>query len=157
MTFLRCLSVQKISRTTSSATSCLANFRGILSVLEVYAVFLPSQWRMFFFSPALIHAGKDFSPGTLDRYNTCRDHVRAFIRWKHRIEDIDIKRLNFEFATDLEFWTEGRTKVFSQYDDEIYQHLKKIVNGCIRKGWLTLDGVPMNFSAPLAEPKNIHL
>src|ERR1700754_3881445 len=53
---------------------------------------------------ALIQAGKDFSPGTLERYNTCRDHVRAFIRWKFRMEDIDIKRLNFEFATDLEFW-----------------------------------------------------
>jgi hypothetical protein len=26
---------------------------------------------------ALIRAGKDFSPGTLDRYNTCRDHVLA--------------------------------------------------------------------------------
>jgi len=29
---------------------------------------------------AIIRAGKDYCPGTLERYNTCRDHIRAFIQ-----------------------------------------------------------------------------
>ena len=88
---------------------------------------------------ALIRAGKDFSPGTLDRYNTCRDHVRAFIRWKYRMEDIDIKRLNFEFATDLEFWLKTQRNCAHNTTLKYISNLKKIVNGCIRKGWLTKD------------------
>ena len=88
---------------------------------------------------ALIRAGKDFSPGTLDRYNTCRDHVRAFIRWKYRMEDIDIKRLNFEFATDLEFWFKTQRNCSHNTTLKYISNLKKIVNACIRKGWLTKD------------------
>jgi site-specific recombinase XerD len=87
----------------------------------------------------LIRAGKDFSPGTLDRYNTCRDHVRAFICWKYRMEDIDIKRLNFEFATDLEFWFKTQRKCSHNTTLKYISNLKKIVNGCIRKGWLIKD------------------
>ena len=88
---------------------------------------------------ALIRAGKDFSPGTLDRYNTCRDHVRAFIRWKYRMEDIDIKRLDFEFATDLEFWFKTQRNCSHNTTLKYISNLKKIVNACIRKGWLTKD------------------
>jgi len=53
---------------------------------------------------ALIQSGKDYCPATLDRYNTCRDHVRSFIHWKYKVVDIDIKRLDYDFVTDLEFW-----------------------------------------------------
>jgi len=88
---------------------------------------------------ALIRVGKDFSPGTLDRYNTCRDHVRSFIRWKYRMEDVDIKRLNFEFATDLEFWLKTERKCSHNTTMKYISNLKKIVNSCIRKGWLTKD------------------
>ncbi|HVS94845.1 MAG TPA: phage integrase SAM-like domain and Arm DNA-binding domain-containing protein [Puia sp.] len=88
---------------------------------------------------ALIRVGKDFRPGTLDRYNTCRDHVRAFIRWKYRMVDIDIKRLNFEFATDLEFWLKTERKCSHNTTMKYISNLKKIVNSCIRKGWLTKD------------------
>jgi integrase-like protein/Arm domain-containing DNA-binding protein len=88
---------------------------------------------------ALIRAGKDFSSGTLDRYNTCRDHVRAFIRWKHQMEDIDIKRLNFEFATDLEIWLKTERKCSHNTTMKYISNLKKIVNSCIRKSRLTKD------------------
>jgi hypothetical protein len=30
---------------------------------------------------ALIKAGKDYAPATLDRYNTSRDHNQAFLLW----------------------------------------------------------------------------
>ena len=88
---------------------------------------------------ALVRVGKDFRSGTLDRYNTCRDHVRAFIRWKYRMEDIDIKRLNFEFATDLEFWLKTERRCSHNTTMKYISNLKKIVNRCTRKGWLTKD------------------
>ncbi len=87
----------------------------------------------------LVKAGKDFSPATLDRYNTTRDHVRAFLQWKLGIADIDIKKLNFEFAHDLEFWFKTQRKCAHNTTMKYIANLKKIVNGCIRKGWLLKD------------------
>lgn len=47
--------------------------------------------------------GKEFSPATLERYNTSRDHTKAFLQWKYGIGDIDIKQLNYEFVCDYDF------------------------------------------------------
>jgi site-specific recombinase XerD len=87
----------------------------------------------------LIQAGKEFCPATLDRFNTCRDHTRAFIQWKYGSDDIDIKRLDFEFVTDLEFWLKTHRNCAHNTTMKYISNLKKIVNGCIRKGWLTRD------------------
>lgn len=88
---------------------------------------------------ALIRAGKDYCPATLDRYNTCRDHVRAFIQWKYKTADIDIKRLDFDFVEMLEFWLKTHRNCAHNTTLKYISNLKKIVNGCIRKGWLTRD------------------
>jgi site-specific recombinase XerD len=88
---------------------------------------------------ALIGAGKDFCPATLERYNICRDHIRAFIRWKYGSDDIDIKRLDFEFAMDLAFWLKTQRKCAHNTAMKYISNLKKIVNGCIRRGWLSRD------------------
>ncbi|GGA90168.1 site-specific integrase [Puia dinghuensis] len=88
---------------------------------------------------ALIRAGKDFCPATLDRYNTCRDHVRSFIQWKYRTADIDINRLDYDFVADLEFWLKTLRNCAHNTTLKYISNLKKIVNSCIRKGWLTRD------------------
>ncbi len=88
---------------------------------------------------ALIRVGKDYCSATLDRYNTCGDHVRAYIQWKYGTEDIDIKKLDFDFVADLEFWLKTHRNCAHNTTLKYISNLKKIVNGCIRKGWLTRD------------------
>ena len=88
---------------------------------------------------ALNRAGKEFCPATLDRYNTCRDHVREFIKWKYGTQDIDIKRLDYDFVTDLEFWLKTHRNCAHNTTLKYISNLKKIVNSCIRKGWLPRD------------------
>ncbi|HVU99307.1 MAG TPA: site-specific integrase [Puia sp.] len=88
---------------------------------------------------ALIRAGKEFCPATRDRYNTCRDHVREFIKWKYTLEDIDIRRMDYDFVADLEFWLKTQRNCAHNTTLKYISNLKKIVNGCIRKGWLTRD------------------
>jgi site-specific recombinase XerD len=87
----------------------------------------------------LIQAGKEFCAATLDRFNTCRDHTRAFIQWKYGSDDIDIKKLDFEFVSNLEFWLKTQRNCAHNTTMKYISNLKKIVNGCIRKGWLTRD------------------
>ncbi len=88
---------------------------------------------------AMVKAGKDFSPATLNRYNTTRDHTRAFLQWKYGIADIDIKKMNFEFVHDLEFWFKTQRNCAHNTTMKYIANLKKIVIGCIRKGWLSRD------------------
>jgi site-specific recombinase XerD len=88
---------------------------------------------------ALIQVGQDFAPGTLERYKTARDHTLSFLQWKYKINDIDIKRLDFEFASQFEFWLKTVRRCNHNTTMKYIGNLKKIINSCIKKGWLQKD------------------
>jgi len=48
--------------------------------------------------------GKEYAEGTLERYITSKEHTKKFLQWKFGVQDIDIKKLNYEFVADYEFW-----------------------------------------------------
>ncbi len=88
---------------------------------------------------SLVKAGKDYCAATLIRYNTSRDHTKAFLQWKYNLDDIDIKRLNYEFVSDFEFWLKTERHCGHNTTMKYISNLKKIVNSCLRKGWLLKD------------------
>ena len=88
---------------------------------------------------SLVKAGKDYCAATLIRYNTSRDHTKAFLQWKYKLDDIDIKRLNYEFVSDLEFWLKTERHCGHNTTMKYISNLKKIINACLRKGWLLKD------------------
>ena len=47
-------------------------------------------------------SGKDFAPGTVERYITCRKHLGQFIRHKYRREDMAIKSIDHRFIKEFE-------------------------------------------------------
>jgi len=49
---------------------------------------------------ALIQVGKDFAPGTLERYKTARDHTLSFLQWKYKISDISTVAVGGEGVGD---------------------------------------------------------
>jgi site-specific recombinase XerD len=81
----------------------------------------------------------EYAPGTLERYKTSLEHTRSFIKWKYGVEDFEINQLNFEFASEYEFWLKTVRKCNHNTTIKYISNLKKIVNGCIRRGWLTRD------------------
>lgn len=83
--------------------------------------------------------GKDFAPGTMERYKTSLEHTRTFIKWKFGTEDLPISKLSFEFATDYEFWLKTVRKCAHNTSIKYVANFKKIVNHCVRNGWLTRD------------------
>jgi Phage integrase SAM-like domain/Arm DNA-binding domain len=88
---------------------------------------------------ALVKVGNDNCAATLERYNTSRDHTRAFLQWKYGLPDIDISKLNYEFATDLEFWLKTVRNCSHNTTMKYISNLKKITNSCLRKSWLLKD------------------
>ena len=47
--------------------------------------------------------GKGFSASTLIRYKTSLRHTQSFMKWKHKLCDRDIKKLDYEFITSFAF------------------------------------------------------
>lgn len=83
--------------------------------------------------------GKEFSPATLERYKTSLEHTRSFIKWKYAVYDIDIKKLNYEFITEYEFWLKSERNCNHNTTIKYISNFRKIVNRCIRNGWLSKD------------------
>jgi hypothetical protein len=83
--------------------------------------------------------GSDYSPETLRRYKICFGHTLSFIKWKYGIEDLEISKLNYEFLTDYLFWLKTVGKCNHNTSMKYIRNFRKIVNGSIRRGWLTRD------------------
>ena len=90
---------------------------------------------------------KDVAPGTLERYETALSHTVTFLQWKFKTSDINIVDLNFEFATELEFWLKSVRNCSHNTSVKYISNLKKIINICLKNGWLQKDpfiGYSMN-------------
>jgi site-specific recombinase XerD len=81
----------------------------------------------------------DFAPGTMERYETARSHTKDFIKWKFGYEDIDVNKLNYEFVADMEFYFKTVRKCCHNTSIKYISNVKKIVNICIKNGWLERD------------------
>jgi site-specific recombinase XerD len=82
---------------------------------------------------------REFSPLTLERYETSFRHTQEFMKWKFKLEDINIKKLNYEFISDYEFWLKSQRKCDHNTTVKYLSNFKKIVHICIKNGWLDRD------------------
>jgi site-specific recombinase XerD len=83
--------------------------------------------------------GREFAAGTLERYQTSLKHTRAFLQWKFKVIDLDIRQLDFEFIADYEFWLKSVRRCDHNTTMKYLSNFRKIVNRCIQNGWLLRD------------------
>ena len=83
--------------------------------------------------------GKEYSKETLQRYVTSRDHTRSFLKWKYKVDDIDIRKLNYEFISDYAFWLKSKRSCNHNSTMKYLANFKKVVLICIKNGWLQKD------------------
>jgi len=83
--------------------------------------------------------GSEFAAATLCRYKTSLGHTKSFLNWKYHVDDIDIKKLNFEFISDYEFWLKSVRKCNHNSTIKYLSNFRKIVNKCRQLGWLEKD------------------
>lgn len=48
--------------------------------------------------------GQEFEKSTLQRYETCLMHTKAFMTWQYNVTDIPVAQINFKFLTDFEYY-----------------------------------------------------
>jgi Phage integrase SAM-like domain/Arm DNA-binding domain len=83
--------------------------------------------------------GKEFSKGTMTKFNTVLKHTRVFLQWKYKVEDIDIRKLDYEFITELEFWYKSVQHVGHNTTMKYIACVKKMAIRALRNGWLQRD------------------
>ncbi|MEO7049457.1 MAG: site-specific integrase [Ferruginibacter sp.] len=82
---------------------------------------------------------QEYAPGTLDRYKTSYKHTQSFLKWKYKISDVDIDKLNFEFIAEYAFWLKSVRKCGHNTTMKYLANFKKIVIRCLKNGWLQKD------------------
>lgn len=83
--------------------------------------------------------GKDNSKATYTKYRTTLDHTISFIQWKFKRPDIEIAVINYTFITDFEFWLKSVQNCNHNTTIKYISNLRKIINLCLKNGWLTKD------------------
>jgi len=83
--------------------------------------------------------GKEFSKGTLKRFEVCLSSIKNFLQWKFKTNDIDIRKLGFEFISDYEFYLKSVKGCAHNTTMGYIKKLKKIVRQCVAKNWLEKD------------------
>lgn len=90
---------------------------------------------------------KDFAVRTHERYETALRLTKLFLQAKYKTGDIDIQDLNYEFVTEMEFWLKSARNCSHNTAVKYISNIKKIVNICLKNGWLDKDpflGYKMN-------------
>lgn len=83
--------------------------------------------------------GQDCSKATFTKYRTTLDHTQAFMKSKYQKTDMDITNITYSFITNFEFWLKSEMKCNHNSTIKYLSNLRKIINLCIKNGWLTKD------------------
>lgn len=94
--------------------------------------------------------GQEYSPGTLDRYETSLKHTQNFMLWKYNISDIAITKIDHSYITEYEFYLRSVRKCANNTAVKYIKNFKKIIRTCIANGWLDKDPF-VNYKAKVKE------
>lgn len=83
--------------------------------------------------------GQEFSKGTLCRYTTALKHITEFLQWKYGISDIDIRKIDYAFITEFEFYLRNVRKCNNNSAVKYVKNFGKIIRICISNNWLDKD------------------
>lgn len=84
-------------------------------------------------------SGKDFAPGTVQRYKTCRKLIGHFIRHKYHSADLPVKSIDHRFVKELEHFFKTVRGCNHNTTVKYIVNFKKIIRMALAYGWITSD------------------
>lgn len=100
--------------------------------------------------------GKEFAKGTLGRYQTCISHTKEFLKWKFKSSDIDIKKIDYAFLNDFEFYLRTEKSCNNNSAVKYLKNFGKIIRICLANGWLDKDPY-LNYNSKFNEVTRVFL
>lgn len=100
--------------------------------------------------------GKEYAPGTLERYTTSLKHTIEFMQWKYNISDIDITKIDHAFITDYEFWLRSVRNCANNTAVKYLKNFNKIIKLCLANDWI--DKNPFaNYKSKVKDVERVYL
>ncbi|CAM3010264.1 site-specific integrase [Flavobacterium frigoris] len=100
--------------------------------------------------------GKEYAPGTLERYNTSLKHTVEFLEWKYKVSDIDIKHVDHAFIMEYEFFLRSVRNCANNTAVKYIKNFSKIIKICLANHWI--DRNPFaNYKAKVKEVERVYL
>ena len=100
--------------------------------------------------------GKEYAPGTLERYKTSLSHTIEFLQWKYKVSDIEINKIDHAFITDYEFWLRSVRNCANNTAVKYIKNFNKIIKLCLANDWL--DKNPFaNYKSKVKEVERVYL
>lgn len=100
--------------------------------------------------------GQEYAQATLTRYETTLRHVQQFMKWKYKVSDIDINKIDHSFITEFEFFLRTERKCANNSAVKYLKNFRKIIKICLNNHWITRDPFS-NFKVKLVEIKRVYL
>lgn len=94
--------------------------------------------------------GREFATATYTRYETSLKHTIAFLNWKYKVSDIDIRKIDHEFVTSYEFYLKSVHKCNQNTTAKYIKNFGKIVRICLANGWIERDPF-INYKCKIVE------
>ena len=83
--------------------------------------------------------GKENSKATVQKYTTCMNHFKDFLKKRYRANDIPIKQLNYTMINKFSIYLKTDKQLAHNTTVKFMQNFKKIINLSIKNGWLVKD------------------
>ncbi|SHG81411.1 Site-specific recombinase XerD [Flavobacterium micromati] len=100
--------------------------------------------------------GKEYAPGTLERYKTSLKHTIDFLEWKYKISDIEIDKINHAFITDYEFYLRSVRNCANNTAVKYIKNFSKIIKICLANNWIERNPFS-NYKAKVREVERVYL
>ena len=98
-------------------------------------------------------SGKDMSPATVERYETCYRHTQEFIRSAYGKDDVVLEEVNHKFIVDYEFFLKTERNCCHNTATKYLKNFKKIIRIALANEWLKKDPfVNIKFHLDEVEP-----
>ncbi len=83
--------------------------------------------------------GKEYAPGTLQRYITAKKHLTEYINSEYNSDDIPVRDINYKFITGLEYFLKTEKDCTHNTAVKYITNFKKIVRIAYANDWITKD------------------
>ena len=83
--------------------------------------------------------GKDFAPGTAERYRTAKRHVQEYIQKEYNTDDISVKDVNHKFITGFEYYLKTTRNCSHNTAIKYITNFKKIIRIAYANDWISKD------------------
>ena len=100
--------------------------------------------------------GKEYTKGTLQRYEITLRHLRDFVQWKYRTSDMDVRSVNHEFISSFDFYLRSVRNCGNNSAVKYIKNFGKIVRICLANGWLSVNPF-LNYKARLKKVTRVFL